>query len=150
MTNLNAELIIKTKVWLKENIELIDYLNTETIDNLFQTKTSGVIRRENQDTSLYSGNNLPKTNNDLIKFERNPTTGKYIINCGSWSKNLEKLVDEPGIFMVYKGSVINDYHNIRNKYYYKLSQGDIIKLGRVYLKVLDICINKENIKKEKN
>ena len=73
MTNLNAELIIKTKVWLKENIELIDYLNTETIDNLFQTKTSGVIRRENQDTSLYSGNNLPKTNNDLIKFERNPT-----------------------------------------------------------------------------
>ena len=150
MTNLNAELIIKTKVWLKENIELIDYLNTETIDNLFQTKTSGVIRRENQDTSLYSGNNLPKTNNDLIKFERNPTTGKYIINCGSWSKNLEKLVDEPGIFMVYKGSVINDYHNIRNKYYYKLSQGDIIKLGRVYLKVLDICINKENIKEEKN
>ena len=150
MTNLNAELIIKTKVWLKENIELIDYLNTETIDNLFQTKTSGVIRRENQDTSLYSGNNLPKTNNDLIKFERNPTTGKYIINCGSWSKNLEKLVDEPGIFMVYKGSVINDYHNIRNKYYYKLSQGDIIKLGRVYLKVLDICINKENINKEKN
>ena len=150
MTNLNAELIIKTKIWLKENIELIDYLNTETIDNLFQTKTSGVIRRENQDTSLYSGNNLPKTNNDLIKFERNPTTGKYIINCGSWSKNLEKLVDEPGIFMVYKGSVINDYHNIRNKYYYKLSQGDIIKLGRVYLKVLDICINKENIKEEKN
>ena len=150
MANLNAELIIKTKVWLKENIELIDYLNTETIDNLFQTKTSGVIRRENQDTSLYSGNNLPKTNNDLIKFERNPTTGKYIINCGSWSKNLEKLVDEPGIFMVYKGSVINDYHNIRNKYYYKLSQGDIIKLGRVYLKVLDICINKENIKEEKN
>ena len=150
MTNLNAELIIKTKVWLKENIELIDYLNTETIDNLFQTKTSGVIRRENQDTSLYSGNNLPKTNNDLIKFERNPTTGKYIINCGSWSKNLEKLVDEPGIFMVYKGSVINDYHNIRNKYYYKLSQGDIIKLGRVYLKVLDICINKENINEEKN
>ena len=150
MTNLNAELIIKTKVWLKENIELIDYLNTETIDNLFQTKTSGVIRRENQETSLYSGNNLPKTNNDLIKFERNPTTGKYIINCGSWSKNLEKLVDEPGIFMVYKGSVINDYHNKRNKYYYKLSQGDIIKLGRVYLKVLDICINKENIKEEKN
>ena len=150
MTNLNAELIIKTKVWLKENIELIDYLNTETIDNLFQTKTSGVIRRENQDTSLYSGNNLPKTNNDLIKFERNPTTGKYIINCGSWSKNLEKLVDEPGIFMVYKGSVINDYHNIRNKYYYKLSQGDIIKLGRIYLKVLDICINKENINDEKN
>ena len=153
MTNSNAELLIKTKVWQRENIELIDYLNPETIVNRFQLNSSGVIRRENQEVSLYQGENIPKTDKDLLQFNKNISTGKYIVNCGTWSKNLEKLVDENAVFMVYKGSIINDIHNIRGRHYYKLGQGDILKLGRMYLKVLDICLkkeNKENNKKNNN
>ena len=148
MSKSNTQLLIKTKVWQKENIELIDYLNTDTIVSQYQTYNSGVIRRDNQLVTFHPGENLPKTDKDLIQITKNNTTGKYIINCGTWSKNLEKLVDEVGVFMIYKGSIIQDLHNMRGKHTYKLSQGDIIKLGRIYLKVLDIHIKKENKEKD--
>jgi len=148
MSKSNTQLLIKTKVWQKENIELIDYLNTDTIVSQYQTYNSGVIRRDNQLVTFHPGENLPKTDKDLIQITKNNTTGKYIINCGTWSKNLEKLVDEVGVFMIYKGSIIQDLHDMRGKHTYKLSQGDIIKLGRIYLKVLDIHIKKENKEKD--
>ena len=149
MSNSNGELLIKTKIWLRESIELIDYQNNETIDNIFSSKTSGAVCRDGQLIYILEGDHLSQTNNkDLIKFEKNNMTGKYIINCGSWSKDLKKLVEESGIFMVYKGSLIKDYHDMKSKHYYKLSQGDIIKLGRIYLKVLDINIKKESEIKE--
>ena len=148
MSKSNTQLLIKTKVWQKENIELIDYLNTDTIVSQYQTYNSGVIRRDNQLVTFHPGENLPKTDKDLIQVTKNNITGKYIINCGTWSKNLEKLVDEVGVFMIYKGSIIQDLHNLRGKHTYKLSQGDIIKLGRIYLKVLDIHIKKENKEKD--
>ena len=148
MSRSNTQLLIKTKVWQKENIELIDYLNTDTIVSQYQTYNSGVIRRDNQLVTFHPGENLPKTDKDLIQITKNNTTGKYIINCGTWSKNLEKLVDEVGVFMIYKGSIIQDLHDMRGKHTYKLSQGDIIKLGRIYLKVLDIHIKKENKEKD--
>ena len=127
---------------------MIDYLNTDTIVSQYQTYNSGVIRRDNQQVTFHPGENLPKTDKDLIQVTKNNTTGKYIINCGTWSKNLEKLVDEVGVFMIYKGSIIQDLHDMRGKHTYKLSQGDIIKLGRIYLKVLDIHIKKENKEKD--
>ena len=143
-----TELIIKTKIWHKESIELLDYLNFDTIDNKFQINTSGVIRRDSQEVSFFPGENLHKTDKDLITINKNNITGKYSINCGVWSKNLEKLVDETGVFMLYKGSLEQDLNSERGNHCYKLSQGDIIKLGRIYLKVLDICLKKENIEKK--
>ena len=148
MSKKNTELLIKTKIWQKENIELIDYLNTDTITNNFQSNTSGILRRDKQEISFHPGENLPKTDKDLIQITKNNSTGRYMINCGIWSKNLEKLVDEVGVFMIYKGSIIQDLHNMRGKHSYKLSQGDIIKLGRIYLKVLDISLKKDKNEKE--
>ena len=149
MSNSNGELLIKTKIWLRESIELIDYQNNETIDNIFGTKTSGAVCRDGQLVYILERDKMLQTNNkELIKFERNNITGKYIINCGTWSKDLKKLVEESGIFMVYKGSLLKDYNDMKSKHYYKLSQGDIIKLGRIYLKVLDINIKKESEIKE--
>jgi len=55
MSKSNNQLLIKTKVWEKENIELIDYLNTDTIINQYQTNTSGVIRRDKQIVTFHPG-----------------------------------------------------------------------------------------------
>jgi hypothetical protein len=49
--------------------------------------------------------------------------------------------------MVYKGLTLNNLNKIKKMRLYKLSQGDIIKLGRIYLKVLEIHLNKD---KQKN
>ena len=144
MSNPDAELLIKSKVWKKDNVELIDYLNRDTINSFYRVNSSGVIRKVNKIVSFHQGDNLPKTENDLIKIQRN-NTGRYLVNCGTWSKNLEELVDQQGIFLVYRGLTLKDLNRVKTFRYYKLSQGDIIKLGRIYLKVLDIHLKKETI-----
>jgi len=145
MSNPDANLLIKTKVWKKDNVELVDYLNMDTINSFFRINSSGVLRKLNKAVTFHSGDNLEKTEADLIKIQKNNNTGRYSIDCGTWSKNLEEVVDQQGIFMVYRGLTLKDLNKVKTFRYYKLSQGDIIKLGRIYLKVLEINVKKETI-----
>ena len=148
MSNLDAELLIKTKVSKKDNVELIDYLSIDKINSFhtyFRVNNSGVLRKQNKTIFFQQGINLPKTEMDLVKIQRNNNSGRYLINCGTWSKNLEELVDQQGVFMVFRGLTLKDLNRVRTNRIYKLSQGDIIKLGRMYLKVLEINIKKEPI-----
>ena len=142
MSNPNTELIIKSRVWKKDNVELIDYLNSETINFIRKINTSGVLRKINKDVEFESGENIAKTEFDLVKIIKN-NNGRYLIDCGIWPKDLSELVDKQGIFLVYRGLTIKDLNKIKKDRYYKLSQGDIIKIGRMYLKVLEIHLNKE-------
>ena len=143
MSNPDAELIIKSRVWKKDNVELIDYLNSDTINYLMRVNTSGVLRKINKDVEFEPGENIEKTEFDLVKIKKS-NIGRYIINCGTWPKNLSELVDKQGIFLVYRGLTIKDLNKIKKDRYYKLSQGDIIKIGRMYLKVLEIHLKKGN------
>ena len=148
MSNPDAELLIKTKVSKKDNVELIDYLSIDKINSFhtyFRVNNSGVLRKQNKTIFFQPGINLPKTEMDLVKIQRNNNSGRYLINCGTWSKNLEELVDQQGVFMVFRGLTLKDLNRVRTNRIYKLSQGDIIKLGRMYLKVLEINIKKEPI-----
>ena len=149
MSNPDANLLIKTKVWKKDNVELIDYLNMDTINTFFRVNGSGVLRKQNKTVSFHPGDNLEKTDMDLVKIQKNNNTGRYSISCGTWSKNLEEVVDQQGIFMVYRGLTLKDLNKVKTFRYYKLSQGDIIKLGRIYLKVLEIHVKKETINSKK-
>ena len=142
MSNPKAELIIKSKVWKKDNVELIDYLNSDTINYTRKINTSGVLRKINKDVEFEPGENIAKTEFDLVKIVKN-NTGRYLIDCGIWPKNLSELVDKQGVFLVYRGLTIKDLNKIKKDRYYKLSQGDIIKIGRMYLKVIEIHLNKE-------
>ena len=145
MSNTDALLKIKSRVWKKDNVELIDYLNDDTFKNLFVVNSSGVLRKNpDKKVSFHEGDNLPKTAIDLVRIQRSNNTGRYSINCGTWPKNLDELVDQQGIFMVYRGLTLKDLNRAKSYRYYKLSQGDIIKLGRIYLKVLEIKVKKDN------
>ena len=148
--NFNSELIIKTKVWEKETFELIDYLNDDTIDSRFEVNFPGVLRRDKKIISFNKGENLPPTETDLLKIERHPKNGKFIINCGNWSKDLGKLIEEQGAFLVYKGLSLQELSKSYNYRYYKLTQGDIFKIGRIYFKVLDIHIKKDGSESKSN
>ena len=141
--NVNSELIIKTKVWEKETFELIDYLNDETINTKIQINSSGMLCRDEKTISFNPGENLAKTQSELLRIKKNPENGKFIINCGNWSKDLSKLVDEQGAFLVYRGLSLQELNKNYNYRYYKLSQGDIFKIGRVYFKVLDMHLKRE-------
>lgn len=143
---MNSELIIKTTIWEKENFELIDYLNEEKIETKIMINSSGVLRRQKRQISFNVGDNLPETSNDLVRIHKNPKNGKYEVNCGNWSKDLSKLLDEQGVFFVYNGLSIKELNKNYIYRYYKLSQGDIFKIGRLYFKVLDIHLKKEDLK----
>ena len=142
---MNSELIIKTKIWKKENFELVDYLSDDIIINKITINSSGVLCRNNKDTYFTPGDNITESPFNLLRINKNLEIGKYVIDCGNCPKDLSKLVDEQRIFFVYKGF---SFHELSKNYsykYYKLSQGDILKVGRMYFKVLDIHLNRKGL-----
>ena len=139
---LNSELLIKGKIWNNETLELIDYNNYEYQKTEIKVKSSGILSRVDKSLTFTKGKNILKTPFELLSIYHNDENGYFYLNSPRPPKELIKVVEGHSIFMVYKG---NRYRNLDNLYqqYYKLSQGDIIKLGRIYLKVLDIQVEKE-------
>ena len=142
--SVDSELNIKCTIWERETYELIDYYSKETIDTRIKINSSGVISRYNKQIAFTPGENIPESSSDLIRISKNETDGKFIIDCGEWSKDLAQLIEEQGAFMVYRGISLKQLSNNLSNRYYKLSQGDIIKIGRIYFKVLDIHLKSYN------
>ena len=147
---MNSELKITCTVWEKETFELIDYYSNETIKTKFKVNSSGVISKNNKQVLFTPGDNLNRTPSDLITVKKKPDEGKFIIDCGIWSKDLSTLIDEQGAYLVFRGISFKELNNNLSSRYYKLSQGDIIKIGRIFFKVLDIHTKKENIEGKSN
>ena len=100
---------------------------------------------ENEKIIYTPGENLEKSPSNLLTVKKDESIGKYIIDCGIWPKNLDQLVEGNGAFLVYRGISSKNKDNTKiSENYYKLSQGDIIKIGRIYFKVLYIKIKKDN------
>jgi pSer/pThr/pTyr-binding forkhead associated (FHA) protein len=148
--SVDSELNIKCTIWERETYELIDYYSKETIETRMKVNSSGVISRNNKQISFIPGENNPESSSDLIRIRKNASDGRFIIDCGEWSKDLAQLVDEQGAFMVYRGISLKQLSNNLSNRYYKLSQGDIIKIGRIYFKILDIHLKSYNAEVKSN
>ena len=135
---MDSELLITTKIWQKETFELIDYLSDDLIKTKIKVNSSGVLTKKDKDITFTQGENLHASPSDLLTIKKDNTLGKYVINCGNWSKDLSKLIDQKGAYLVYRGLSLKELNKNFSYRYYKLSQGDIFKIGRVYFKVLDI------------
>ena len=150
MSAKNSELKIKCVIWEKETFELIDYCNNCTMETKFLVKTPGVISRDNRKITFTPGEQKEKSPTDLITIKRNPADSRFMVDCGTWDKDLESLIEQNGAFLVYRGFSFKELNNNLNNRYYKLSQGDIIKIGRIYFKVLDIHLNSDKNSAIKN
>jgi flagellar biosynthesis GTPase FlhF len=148
--SVDSELSIKCSIWERETYELIDYYSKETIDTKMKVNSSGVISRNNKQITFIPGENNPESSQDLIRIRKNESDGRFIIDCGEWSKDLAQLIDEQGAFIVYRGISLKQLSNNLSNRYYKLSQGDIIKIGRIYFKVLDIHLKSYNAEVKSN
>jgi len=143
--SMNFQLNIKSIIWKKEIYDLLDYYSNETIKTKIKINSSGVLSKVNNQIIYTPGENLEKSPSNLLTIIKNESIGKYLIDCGTWSKNLDQLAEENGAFLVYRGiSSSNKNNNKISENYYKLSQGDIFRIGRIYFKVLDINIKKDN------
>ena len=142
---MNSQLNIKTIIWKNEIYDLLDYYSNETIKNRIKVDSSGVLSRVNKQIIYTPGENLEKSPSNLLSVKKDEAIGKYLIDCGTWPKNLDQLAEENGAFFVYRGISSNNKNNNKtSENYYKLSQGDIFKIGRIYFKVLDINIKKDD------
>ena len=140
---INSELLIKGRIWNNESLELVDFSNHDVENIDIKVQSSGTLSRIDRTITFTKGKNLPKTPFELLSINHNEQNGYYYINCGKPPKELINVLESNSAYFVFKG---NKYKNIDNmlQKYYKLSQGDIIKLGRIYLRVLDIKLNNDN------
>ena len=141
---INSELLIKCKIWKNESLELVDFSNKDTEKTEIKVQSSGTLSRINKTITFTKGKNINKTPFELFTINHNEQNGYFYINCDKPPKELIKVLENNNTYIVYKR---NKYQNIDNMLanYYELCQGDIIKLGRIYFKVLDINLdNKED------
>ena len=146
---MNSEIIIKAKIWEKDDFSLIDFSDKEFKTKKMKINSSGVLYRNQKAISFSQGENHPQSPNDLLRIHKNIQIGKYVVNCGNYSKDLNKLIEEKAAFLVYRGFYINNSNNKDVCQYHRLFQGDIFKIGRIYFKVLDIHL-KESFELKSN
>ena len=149
-----TSLIIKSKIWNKSTTPLINYKDKNYLKQKISIERTGIISRrkdkivfkqtENLNTSNNSSENTnymnePRTS-ELISIEKRENDSSYYINCGDWPKDLIQLIDQNAVYFLYKGLTIENFLKEKQKYYV-LNQGDIIKLGKIYLKILHIKLS---------
>ena len=152
-----SSLIIKSKIWNNLTNQSINYKEKNFRKQKLTLEYSAKIYRQKEkifvkklDESTYTSNSNENTNymndkKDELLTILKQGDNKYVVNCGNWSKDLTKLIDEDAAYILYKGLTIENLLKEKQKYYV-LSQGDIIKLGKIYLKLLHI--NLSNLDKD--
>ena len=154
-------LLIKSKIWNKSNSHIINYKDKNYIKQKITIEKTGIISRKKdkivfrQTENLNSSNNSSQNtnymneprNSELISIEKRNNESNFYVNCGEWSKDLMQLIDQNAVYLLYKGLTIENFLKEKQKYYV-LNQGDIIKLGKIYLKILHLKLTGSN-KKDK-
>ena len=139
--NRTYDLIIKTKL-NKEQREtgysLMDIKQKGIEKETFKINSSGNI--------FFSLDNIrfcrtTEAKDKLIIIEKD-IYNRYYLNCKHYKKDFNLSLSKYGAFMVYRSEFFKKDKNNNNKYY-KLDKGDIIKLGKIYMKIIDIKLEKE-------
>ena len=147
-------LIIQSKFWHKSNNIVIDYSDKGYIKQKKEVNSSGTLYRKGDKLAFKLVGALNTTDNSnentnymndgrlikLVDIEKKDGNN-YTIDCGDWSKDLVELLDQSATYFLYKGSTIENFMKDKHRYHV-LSQGDIIKIGKIYLKVLHIKLIK--------
>ena len=141
--NSNHELIIKTKIWVyQKNLgnNLIDYNQEGQVKEKFTVNSSGNLFFSSSEIRF--SKNIEKNKDKILIIEKNEKNDKYYLDCNDYQKNLDLSSAKLGAFLPYRSNFFKN--DSRNKLY-KLDKGDIIKLGKVFIRIIDIKLEKEII-----
>jgi len=140
MNNDNNKLFISfeidTETWGKDACELIDYDDSSLFPNSIKSNKSGrLFRKMNKiiyDTHyIYNEYNYEK----LLEIKCNENDIKIIPNNIKYSSETFEIESENTSWFVFKSSKIVDKPNR-----YKLNRGDIIRIGRITIKIRNIVL----------
>jgi len=136
-------LIILAKMWEKQRKignNLMDYNEKGEIKEKFKINSSGNLFISSK--KIQFSENEEKNMDKILTIEKNEKNNKYYINCKHYHKNLDLSSEKKGAFMVYRTRFFKNDKDNKNKFY-KLDKGDIIRLGKLYIRILDIKLEKE-------
>ena len=141
--NSNHDLIIITKIWEKHRKignNLMDYKEKGEIKEKFKINSSGNLFILSKKIQFLE--NGEKNMDKILAIEKNEKNNKYYINCKHYQKNFDLSSEKRGAFMAYRTRFFKNDKDNKNKFY-KLDKGDIIRLGKLYIRILDIKLEKE-------
>ena len=142
--NKNVELNITSKIWDKELYQLVDYYNPQYIKTKLNINSSGVLYKDENKIYFTESENPEKIDDKLLTVKKNESNGEFSVDCGTYSKDLANLIDENAAYMVYRGLSFKIDKNTYSYRFYKLNPGDILKIGRIYFKILEIHLYQQN------
>ena len=127
---------IKTKAWREQKISgsgLIDFEQELYKKDSFNIKSEGVLYFSKNKIKFSEDDGV----NDKILEIKKDDYGKYYINCEFFKKNMDLNLNNNGAFMIYRYDFFRNEKNLKNQRY-TLDIGDIIKIGKIYMKILEI------------
>ena len=139
----NHELIIITKMWEKHRKtgnNLLDYHENGKVKEKFKINSSGNLFISSK--NICFSEKLERNSDKILAIEKNEKNNKYYIDCKHFQKNLDLTSGKNGAFMVYRSRFFKNNKDNKNKLY-KLDKGDIIRLGKLFIRILDIKLEKE-------
>ena len=151
-------LIIKSKFYNKTSNIVNDYSEAGYIKRRKEIHESGTLYRKGDKLSFKLVGALNTTDNSkentdfvndpelisLLSIKKNKGQN-FEIDFGECSKDLIELMDENASYFLYKGFAIDNFFKDNHRYHV-ITQGDIIKIGKIYLKVLHVKLSKKSKK----
>ena len=136
------DLIIGIKIWEKQRKignNLIDYNQKGLEKEQFKINSSGYL--------IFSSNKIRfskilEENKEKILIIEKEKNNMYYIDCKHFKKGFNYDSGKFGAFMVYRSNFFNKDEDNKNKMY-KLDKGDIIRLGKLFIRILDIKLEKK-------
>jgi len=133
-------LLLNTETWSKDVCDLIDYDNEKLITSTLNINSTSYIYRKENNVISYSEKSNKKDEELLFKIRIGFGKKKYleiIRNKYDLDEN-DNLVNPNPCFFLLKPSKIDPKMNR-----YKLSPGEIIKIGRITMRIRDIKFKKK-------
>ena len=134
-------MLLNTETWTKDVCDLIDYDNEKLITNSLKIKSTSYIYRKNNEV-INSSEKINNEENELL-FKIRMSFGKkkqleIIRNKYDYDEN-DNFVNPNPCFFLLKPSKIDSKMNR-----YKLNPGEIVKIGRITMRIRDIKFNRKN------
>ena len=134
---------ISAKTWLKNSYDLIDYDSNILVKGNIEIRNSQYIYREYND--IYSKNELISNDEDIEKLMKIDVYKNEIDTFFEFERNkygldeTDNIVTPNSSWFLLKPTMIDEKMNK-----YKLSPGEIIKLGRITMRIRDIIFEGKN------
>ena len=128
------------KNYIKETVDLIDYDSVDFNQKLFEIKETGILLNANDNITFSKTCSELFEPYKIISFQ--VTDNDFILKSPESKKDLLKLNKERLNWMVFKST---HFQLEKKKQYYQLSEGDILKFGRIFAKEIGRASCRERV-----